>query len=57
MPSSYEKKPRTARPRNIFGARSVNFHGDVAPVPKPLPALVFAIGVLVCREFLLRRKR
>jgi hypothetical protein len=36
MPSSYEKRPRMARPRNIFGVRSVNFHGDVAPVPKPL---------------------
>ena len=57
MPSSYEKRPRMARARNIFGVRSVNFHGDVASMPKPLPALVFAIGVLVCREFLLRRKR
>ena len=57
MPSSYEKKPRTARARNIFGLRSVNFHGDMAPLPKPLPALVFAVDVLVCREFLLWRKR
>jgi hypothetical protein len=57
MPSSYEKGPRMARARNIFRLRSVNFHGDVAPVPKPLPALAFAVDVPVCREFLLRRKR
>ena len=56
MPSSYEKRPRMARARNIFGLRSVNFHGDVAPVPQLLPALVFAVD-LVCREFLRRRKR
>jgi hypothetical protein len=56
MPSCYEKSPRMARPRNIFGARSVNFHGDGAPVAQLLPALVFAVD-LVCREFLLRRKR
>jgi hypothetical protein len=57
MPSSYEKKPRTARARNIFGVRSVNFHEDVAPVPQLLPALIFAVDVLGCREFLRRRKR
>ena len=57
MPSSYEKGPRMARARNIFGLRSVNFHGAVAPVPQLLPALIFAVDVLVCREFLPRRKR
>ena len=51
------KKTTHGTTEKHFGLRSVNFHGDMAPLPKPLPALVFAVDVLVCREFLLRRKR